>query len=742
MKLFKSKSVLRVWTLAYALMLIIVICTNIYIIDSTNTRLLGELEKTNKYFMKNVGVSLDGYFSEINTMRNEISASEEVNSVCLHTEQDGQLRLAAAGAVDAIEKISIRHTDIYDVIIYYPALDLVATSKSFAQSRTYYDLTLGGEDYDEWLAGLNAFGNNYSMDLIRDESSDESDMFCMTVPIYDAALNVKYTARFYIKKKMLFETVGEGDALAILNERGTLLVSSDRKEYDFSNAHFTQEGAYKLKAARQNGEEVYVTYFNSSKYRYKYVYITHHNNYARTSTMTLIVGIISNILCVLCMFAVMFGVSRWNYGKIRNLLEGTDEDFDTDVDEYEQIKRRINKSLEENSFLERKLETQFSIVRSSFLADYLNGSSTYKDVENYLELYKINPSGKYFFAAAVRIVKYGVMEEAAPKDAAFVVNNILQDIAGENGYIYAEVDGAPVYIVDCEAEDDEKKTEWADILKKTNKLAQQFLNLHFTAGLSSIAAGFEASPELYRQAVKAVEYAVFYNTAQIVDYSSIADVHMARPTDLKRVSSRYENELMLYVKNGERENACRVIDEIFSENDGRGKWYYIGLMYNILNIVSDYARKQSQRCYEHIISRSADFDDNSSLADISRMMRDIVCEVCALSQNEDAGVYGKVKQYVDENFTDVALNVSAIGERFSMSSIYISKVFKDCSGMKLGTYISERRIEYAKKLLTENKKIKIDEVAQLAGYDLTRTFLKQFKEKEGITPTQWRKMNG
>ena len=133
---------------------------------------------------------------------------------------------------------------------------------------------------------------------------------------------------------------------------------------------------------------------------------------------------------------------------------------------------------------------------------------------------------------------------------------------------------------------------------------------------------------------------------------------------------------------------------------------------------------------------------NQSIQDIKKLLYKAV-EIAgrkADKDNKEANdIYIKAREYVDEHFSEHDMDVSKIGVALGMNAFYISRIFKQYSGVKLGSYINEMRIEKAKKLLLSDRTIKVNDVAAQVGFDNPRTFLKIFKEREGITPTQYRK---
>ena len=77
---------------------------------------------------------------------------------------------------------------------------------------------------------------------------------------------------------------------------------------------------------------------------------------------------------------------------------------------------------------------------------------------------------------------------------------------------------------------------------------------------------------------------------------------------------------------------------------------------------------------------------------------------------------------------------------FKTNSSYLSSRFKKEFDIGLSDYITEVRIEAAKKLLVTTN-MPNTEISLLAGYSNTRTFLRAFSKAEGITPKEYRRLN-
>ncbi len=91
-----------------------------------------------------------------------------------------------------------------------------------------------------------------------------------------------------------------------------------------------------------------------------------------------------------------------------------------------------------------------------------------------------------------------------------------------------------------------------------------------------------------------------------------------------------------------------------------------------------------------------------------------------------------IGKYIDDNYTDPMLNISAIASRFGLSADYISREFKEFRGVSILEYIHSLRLADARRKLAEG--MNVHDVAALVGYGHERTMTRAFKKYEGITP--------
>lgn len=95
-----------------------------------------------------------------------------------------------------------------------------------------------------------------------------------------------------------------------------------------------------------------------------------------------------------------------------------------------------------------------------------------------------------------------------------------------------------------------------------------------------------------------------------------------------------------------------------------------------------------------------------------------------------------IKDYISEHLTE-PISLEMLSNEFFISSKYISSVFRKNMGMTLREYIITKRVENAKKLLSEGKNV--SEACELSGFGDYSNFIRTFTLIAGISPGKYAK---
>ncbi|EGT3601746.1 response regulator transcription factor [Clostridium perfringens] len=106
------------------------------------------------------------------------------------------------------------------------------------------------------------------------------------------------------------------------------------------------------------------------------------------------------------------------------------------------------------------------------------------------------------------------------------------------------------------------------------------------------------------------------------------------------------------------------------------------------------------------------------------------------SLTNEEKIVDKVSKYIDDNM-DKMLKLEELASICNLSPGYFSRIFKKETGKTVITYINEKKVERAKKLLKESKEPIINISLDL-GFDDCGYFIRVFKKITGLTPKAFR----
>lgn len=106
---------------------------------------------------------------------------------------------------------------------------------------------------------------------------------------------------------------------------------------------------------------------------------------------------------------------------------------------------------------------------------------------------------------------------------------------------------------------------------------------------------------------------------------------------------------------------------------------------------------------------------------------------------EESDVIEQVKAYIQKYYMN-DISVSQTAEHFGLTANYLSTVFHRKSGDKFIDYLTEVRMEAAKRILVQNTSAAVQDVALMVGYNSARHFSTLFQKYTGDTPSAYRKI--
>ena len=184
------------------------------------------------------------------------------------------------------------------------------------------------------------------------------------------------------------------------------------------------------------------------------------------------------------------------------------------------------------------------------------------------------------------------------------------------------------------------------------------------------------------------------------------------------------------IKHGEFVLGYIMIGQTLEESDIQKQWVFTKSVCGNYGILSEDYFKE----FNGIIKLSKD-----KILSAAKIMS--ICATYIFTQNligiSSNSFASKVIQLIDENL-ESAFTLTDLCKTLYVGKTKLCTDFKKEFGQSVGTIIQQKRIERAKKLLTQTDK-SISEIALQVGIPDCNYFIKIFKTHIGITPAKFRK---
>jgi two-component system response regulator YesN len=164
-------------------------------------------------------------------------------------------------------------------------------------------------------------------------------------------------------------------------------------------------------------------------------------------------------------------------------------------------------------------------------------------------------------------------------------------------------------------------------------------------------------------------------------------------------------------------------------------------LFNIKNAVLKVDASYKNEAFDSIFPSLARFTEQEDFEEYLSA-RTVECFL-AISESKNSSenpVIKKACKFIEEHLAeDIGLEVLA--DELGVSPYHLSRLFKEEKGENFINYLTSLRLEKAKKLLGDQSLI-IKEISTGVGYNDQNYFTKLFKQKFGLTPTEYRESVG
>jgi AraC-like DNA-binding protein len=686
---------------------------------------------------------VDYLLTRINSIAENITFSPEIEELL---ESDAKSDLSPLTLYNAAVNLS-RHQTTKDQIdrffIYFPSIDMVISDSTYNNAKDFYDIYFSGSsfEFDSWIDLIKNTGRTIRIaDFSYKLPLDNSGYVFLIRPVSFIQRGRAYASIvFVLAKNRLFFVENSNDSRS--------LVISDRINSDIIYRS-SDEPALSEK-------DLMAISVDSAIANWRYTIIQDKSVYqGKVTVIRWIFG-----LCVLlnCLFGLgfVFLTVKYNWQKLDNALKLTKNPVlniytaaNEVKNEYQFFSKAISSLQEEKDAMSGRLQYQQLLLKTQIILGLVKNSAETKNITlEDLEYYGISFKSKALLVFLTR----NDTEDAKYGQDVFIKNF---DEAGLRTFLFYTGKYSGFVLNPDESGEISIYGRIAGIINSAKESVSGENRAEICCACSGIFYSYKELNKAYIQALDVMEYKN-HEQENVVFYHEISGM-VQRKNFI--YSGEHEFHLAEEIKNGNSEEAVRIIHQIIDENKNnhvimRMMRY---LLFNILGTITKTYNSLEKQGFDNHPFDSLPFDNLPRIAmpdilesgDFERSCSEVeqtVRHICEAVKNiktpgdysqKDFALYKMTEYYVKRLYTNKMLNVSAIADELKFSAVHISKIFKKFSGIYLSDYINAVRLEHAKELL--NSEETLVNIADKCGFGSFRTFMRVFKKQEGITPGQYK----
>lgn len=224
-------------------------------------------------------------------------------------------------------------------------------------------------------------------------------------------------------------------------------------------------------------------------------------------------------------------------------------------------------------------------------------------------------------------------------------------------------------------------------------------------------------------------------------------VQLCKPSVCQPLRYPYEMEdrLLEEIVVGNAEEIAKILDEILHVLLTSGAFFQeirqavVELFVMVKRTITDLGMDFDQLKAE-TIPNSQNLLTMEQLCIYIRQVRELLLNAVKMRQgNQNIALIHKIKRYLNTH-DPAQLSLDSLAEELKLSPQYVSRVFKDAFGKNFKDYLTDCRIDAAKKLLRSGKR-SISDIAMEVGYKDPNYFCRIFKKVTGTSPKEFRKLS-
>lgn len=541
----------------------------------------------------------------------------------------------------------------------------------------------------------------------------------------------------------------------ILNEEGETVSSSSSGERALRLDPTLFSGRQGSVLQRVGGREMMITYTTSEYNDWTYVAAQPADVVLEKVLYIKKITFAMAFLFLALGLAIAYVIAYRNSRPLRTILETIAERTDrkeyAGADAYRFIRDSVAQLIDNNRRMQEKMEQQAPLLRAALFERLLKGEYVPSgDIPVLTEHAGIPAQGERFAVVLLQLRGYDsgldrdALEELDRKRV--MVTDIVRMEIGESAYWHnlAEDQLAVLFAFGSGEETERADERLEDAASRVIEAIRSRLNIAARCGIGGAHEGLASISRSCEEARRALEYLSWGGEDGIMRFGDLPAANDAYyyPADL-------ELRLGNLAKAGDLAAAEALLEELHRVNFAERRlslpmlrlfmsemW---GTVVKLLPQVGMDAGDAIGKMPLAFGETAGKYGMEQSFRSIAAVYRDICGFVNEHKKSQNVELLGRIVRLLNDRYGDNTLCLDSVAERMNISKGYLSQFFREQTGVNFSDYLEDLRMAEAKKLLATTE-LPVFEIAAKVGYSSSNTFCRAFKRINGVSTTDFRRL--
>ncbi|CAN7717099.1 helix-turn-helix domain-containing protein [Paenibacillus sp. LjRoot153] len=451
--------------------------------------------------------------------------------------------------------------------------------------------------------------------------------------------------------------------------------------------------------------------------------------------------------------AAAFYGSRRMYSPIRRLFQ-TMEQFGGETteprkkDEFAYIEDRFNALFRTRKQFQQQLQGQTGQMKEFFLLKLFMGQVTESEFAFKCDAYGFAEKGKPMGVIALQIdsLQDTRYMESDKELLLFAIHNIVSELLPANRLLGSLLlDQSQVSLLTGDVDDpQELQRSFHQAAEEIKCKVHELLQLKVSIGISRVFSRYTDAMNAHAEALEALKRRIRLGSDIIIHYDDIESVH-ENSKYLVTSLNYLKDYLVNALKTGDAISTFDHFDQYVAsimERDIRFNDFQF-VMVELITEIHGYVQQQGGTLEGLISTKSVlhAFMKLNTVQEITSWFKtDLLPPALAFFKGRADSQYinlaHQMVEMIHEGY-EQDISLESCAAKLKYHPVYVSRVFKKETGVTFIDYLTNYRVDMAKKWLKETD-MKISEIAERLNYANSTGFIRTFRKLTGMTPGQYR----